>query len=494
MATSNGASNYATVLGGHQTGSGMVVTPETALKISTVWACVGLLADCVAMLPLVMYRRLPNGGRERVDNHPLSYPLHTLPNSKQTAIEFRSMMQGHLMLRGNAYARIVPGPRGPVDELIPIHPDRVTIEALPDGGARYRVAGDRVYNDEDILHVKGLSLDGVRGLSFVEHARETIGLSLAGERSRAKFFGNGSRVMGVLKTPGKLSKDGGARIKASWEAAQSGVENSFRTAVLEEGLEWQDIGLNYKDAQFIEGSEFTAEDIARWLRVPPHMIGLTSKATSWGSGIEQMGIGFVTYTLMPWLIRWTQAISRDLIIAPQLYFAEFITDALLRGDTLSRYNAYSIARSIGVLNANDIRKLENMNPRTDPGGDRYLDTPVGGSPPLPSTGSGNGSPTGAHYEQLLYQSAARVVRKEIAFLTKLNSRLPEQSTEWLKAAMEFYGTHAAFVAQTLQIDPALADEYTAKRVTELSEIGAGEMATWEQYGAADLVGMVLHDK
>src|SRR3990167_1687022 len=193
---------------GPASATGMSVTPDTALKVSTIWACVGLLADCVAMLPAIVYQRLANVGRERAESHPLYTLLHDQPNSQQTAFEFKSMMQGHVLLRGNSYARILPGPRGPADQLIPLHPDKVRLEELPDGRLRYKVREadgvERPYNDEDILHLRGLSLDGKQGLSFVSYARETIGLSLATERSRARFFGNGSRRAGGVKVRGKL--------------------------------------------------------------------------------------------------------------------------------------------------------------------------------------------------------------------------------------------------------------------------------------------------
>ena len=482
--------------GGAPSATGMSVTPETALKVSTVWACIGLLADCVAMLPAIVYQRLPDGGRERAEGHPLYTLLHDLPNSQQTAFEFKNMMQGHLLLRGNAYARILPGPRGPADQLIPLHPDKVRVEELPDGRLRYKVREadgvERPYTDEDILHLRGLSADGKVGLSFVSYARETIGLSLATERSRGKFFGNGSRVMGVLKTPGKLSSDAGKRVKASWDEAQSGVENSFRTAVLEEGLEWQAIGLNYKDAQFIEGAEFTAEDICRWLRVPPHMVGLTSKATSWGSGIEQMSLGFVTYTLMPWLIRWQQAISRDLIIATQKYYVEFLVDALLRSDLKSRYDAYAIARNWGWLSVNDIRRRENENPIPD--GDIYLQplnmveagSPT--NPPVITEGlEGQGGARGAHYEQLLYEAAGRIIRKEIAALSKA-----ERKGALLETAETFYADHAEFVAQTIHIPVELADRYVAEQIAEMKLKKAASWSDWESRRVADLVALAMH--
>jgi HK97 family phage portal protein len=355
--------------------SGMSVSPETALRISAVWACVGLLAETIASLPFVMFKRLADGGRERDPSHALYRLLHNQPNAWQTAFEFREMLTAHALLRGNGYAEIVPGVSGAVEQLIPNHPDRVRVEDLPGGGFRYQVkqgdGSERPVNAEDMFHLRGLSLDGVTGLSVVAYARESMGLSLAAERYGARFFGNDTRPGGILKKEGKLSPEAAKRLKDTWESAHAGVGNSHRVAVLEEGLEWQQIGMAPEDAQFLQTREFQAEDVARWFRVPPHMIGLTSKATSWGSGIEQLSMAFVTYTLLPWLQRWQQCVSRDLITKPDEHFAEFVVDGLLRGDTKSRYGAYAVGRQWGWLSVNDIRRLENMNPIGE-SGDQYL--------------------------------------------------------------------------------------------------------------------------
>jgi HK97 family phage portal protein len=290
--------------------------------------------------------------------------LHDQPNEQQTAMEFKDMLTGHVLLRGNGYAQILPGPRGPVDQLIPIHPDRVTVEKLPSGRLRYQVIQDdgekRPFNQEDIFHLRGPSKDGITGMDIITYAADSFGLTLAAERYGGRFFRNDSKPGGVLRTEKTLSDGAARRLKTSWEAAHTG-SNQHRVAILEEGLEWQQIGISPEQAQFLGTREFQAEDVCRWFRVPPHMVGLTSKATSWGSGIESMGIGFVTYTLMPWLTRWKQTISKDLIIAPETYFADFIVDGLYRGDIETRYNAYAIGRQWGWLNVNDIRRFENMN-------------------------------------------------------------------------------------------------------------------------------------
>lgn len=449
-----------------QSVAGVRVDADTALKISTVWACRALLAETIASLPLVVFRSLPDGGRERARNNPLYAVLHDQPNGTQTAAEFREMMTGHVVMTGNAFAQIKPGPRGAVDQLEPIHPERIprtNVERLPNGRLRYKVkqddGGTRIFNQDDIFHLRGPSKDGIWGMSVIDYAIDSFGLTMAAERYGGRFFRNDSRPGGALRTPNKLSKEAAVRLKAGWEAAHTSG-NQHRVAVLEEGLEWQQIGISPEEAQFLESREFQAEDVCRWFRVPPHMVGLTSKATSWGSGIEQMSLGFVTYTLLPWLTRWTQSISRDLILAPQTYFAEFVLEGLLRGEIGSRYNAYAIARQWGWMSVNEIRQRENMNPIDD--GDVYLqpmNMSPAGEPPMakaPSLALPQGEREfSAHYRLLAEEAAGRLVRKEKAAVTRIYERGVDVETN----VNEFYRNHVDLVAQTMRMPLALAERY-----------------------------------
>ncbi len=475
--------------------SGVRVDAETALKISTVWACVGLISETIASLPLVMYRYRGDDGRERARNNPLYSILHDRPNEQQTAAEFREMMTGHVLLRGNAYAQIVPGPRGPVDQLIPIHPDRIppeNVEKLPNGRLRYQVRQDdgtkRAFNQEDIFHLRGPSKDGVTGMSIIEYAKDSFGLSLAAERYGGRFFRNDSRPGGVLKTPNKLSKGAADRLKSGWVTAHT-VTNQHSVAVLEEGLEWQQVGVNPDEAQFLETREFNAEDVCRWFRVPPHMVGLTSKATSWGSGIEEMGIGFVTYTMMPWLTRWQQTISRDLILAPDTYFAAFVVEGLLRGDIGKRYTAYATGRQWGWLSVNDVRRFENMNPVEN--GDIYLQpmnmTEAGWEAPI--TPAEAPTSTNGHYILLAEEAAGRVVRKEIAAMSKAAQRVNGDREVWATAVLDFYSEHAHFVAQTMRIPLPAAVAYVEAGQRELLIDGPEAMADWQPRRVMALAAM-----
>ncbi len=476
------------MLAASSTASGASVNPTSALKISTVWACVRLISETIASLPVHVYQRLSDGGRQRATNHPLYDLLHSQPNEAQTAFEFFEMMTGHVLLRGNAYARIVPGARGFADQLIPMHPDDVAPEKVPGTNKlRYRVSGfSSPFNDDQMLHLRGLSSDGQVGLDPITYARESFGLTMAGEKYGARFFGNNSIPGGILTTEKPIKPEAAKRLKGEWEATQAGA-NNHRVAVLEGGLKWQAIGVDPRNAQFLELREFQSEDVCRWFRVPPHMVGLTSKATSWGSGIEQMSIGFVTYTLVPWLTRWAQAISRDLILAPNTYFVEFMVDALLRGDLKSRYEAYAIGRNWGWLSSNDVRRKENENPID--GGDDYM-TPlnmsvVGAPAPAPAAAA-NGQQVSAHYQSLLREAAARIVRKEIAALGKA----AKKGGDFAAAAGEFYADHADFVAQTLRIDAPAAEQYVARQLAELAERGPEAMADWDARKVDELLEVV----
>ena len=464
--------------------AGVRVDSDTARKISTVWACVGLLSETIASLPLVVYRMTgSNDDRERARNHPLYSILHDQPNQWQTAAEFREMMTAHMLLRGNGYAEVRAGPRGPVDQLIPIHPDRIppqNVEKLPNGRLRYQVRQDdgskRPINQEDMFHLRGPSQDGIVGMDVIDYARDSMGLTLAAERYGGRFFRNDSRPGGVLQTDNTLSKEAASRVKTTWEQAHTGG-NQHRVAVLEQGLKWQPVGIPPDQAQFLETREFQAEDVCRWFRVPPHMVGLTSKATSWGSGIEQMSIAFVMYTLAPWLTRWRQTISRDLILAPETYFADFIIEGLLRGDFESRYRGYAIGRQWGWLTVNEIRRLENMNSVEN--GDIFLQ-------PLNMVEAGEEVAQGGHYRLLAEEAAGRIVRKEIAALSRAAQRSGEDRDAWERAVVDFYGNHAAFVAQVMRISVERAAAWVADGRRELLAHGPETMNDWDTRRVAEL--------
>lgn len=509
--------------------SGQRIDADTALKISTVYACVGLVSETVAALPLVIYRWIENNeGRERARNNPLYDLLRWQANVTQTAMEFKEAMTAHAMLRGSGYAEIVPGARGFADQLVPIHPDRVTKERLTNGRFRYQVrndnnGGSRPFNQDDIFEVGGLSLDGgLTTVSVIKHAKESMGLALSTEAYGSRFFRNDSRPGGVLETAGRIKDDKALmRLKSSWEAAHAGG-NQHRVAILEDGITWKQMSIAPEEAQFLQTRTFQAEDICRWFRVPPHMVGLTDKTTSWGSGIEQMGIGFLTYTLQPWLTRWSQSIRRDLIIADKTYFADFITEALLRGDIATRYDAYSIARQWGWMSVDDVRARENMNPLPNGSGKIYL-TPMNmdqagaasagsANAATTSTGSvsamdsrlrgndsvsdgmdsrvgGNDSESNGHYRLLAEEAAGRLVRKEQAALTRFGKNF--SGNAWETAVSDFYAAHVELVAQTMRVSLETAVSYCDSQADSVIHNGVEAGDPFWPHRAADLAAMAV---
>ena len=353
------------------TAAGVAVNEGNALSLSAVFACVRVLSESVASLPLLTYERTA-AGKHRAHAHPLYELLKEQPNPEMTAFELRETLIAHVCTWGNAYCEIDWTSSGQVRALWPLRPDRVTV---------LRVGGELVYDVEipgegikrlprwRIHHLRGMG-NGVVGYSPVRLHAETLGYSFATKTYGARFFGNGARPGVVLQHPGQLSQPAYERMLDSWSAAHEGLENAHRTRILEEGMTIETIGVPPEEAQFLETQKFQVVDIARIFRMQPHMIQALDNATF--SNIEHQAIEFVTHTLRPWLVRSEQALQRDLLVGDERerYFIEYLVDGLLRGDVASRYTAYQVGRQGGWLSVNDVRELENLNPID--GGDVYL--------------------------------------------------------------------------------------------------------------------------
>ena len=364
------------------------------MRVAAVYACVRIISGAVATLPLHVKRRVDARTREDASDAPVWQLLRRRPNRWQTPAQFRRMLQAHLLLRGNAYAMIVRS-RGSVQALIPLHPDRVEVAQGDDLALSFlytRPDGRRLrLRQDEVMHLVGLTLDGVRGVSPIAYARETIGLALAMEDHGATTFRNGARVSGVLKHPQRLGPEAVANLKAGLEAFRAGGDQEGKNLILEEGMDYARIAMTAEDAQWIESRKFSRSDIAMFFGVPPHMIGDTEKSTSWGTGIEQQSIGFVAYTLEDHLTMWEETIDRDLIGADDLLYARFNRAALVKGDIKARWEAYVKGLQWGVWSPNEIRALEDQNPRD--GGDVYYPPPnmsaateaAGGDPVTPGS-------------------------------------------------------------------------------------------------------------
>jgi len=363
--------NYSFFFG--STSSGKVVNERTAIQTTAVYACVRVLAEAIAALPLHTYKYTDNG-KEKALDHNLYHILHNEPNPEMTSFVFRETLMGHLLLYGNAYAQIIRDGRGKVIALYPLLPDKMIVDRTEKGNLIYQYNKEGLIfqlRSEEVLHIPGLGFDGLVGYSPIAMAKNAIGMAIATEEYGAKFFSNGANPGGVLEHPGVVKDP--ARIRESWNSVYQGSGNAHKVAVLEEGMKFQSIGIPPEQAQFLETRKFQLNEIARIFRVPPHMIGDLEKSSF--SNIEQQSLEFVMYTLDPWVVRWEQAINRALLstLEKKEYFIKFNVNGLLRGDYQSRMAGYAVARQNGWLSADDIRELEDMNKLPNgSGGDKYL--------------------------------------------------------------------------------------------------------------------------
>ena len=366
-----------------RTTSGKPVNERTAMQTTAVYACVRILAEAVASLPLHVYEYQDDGGKKLVHDHPLYYLLHDEPNPEMTSFVFRETLMSHLLIWGNAYAQIIRDGAGRVLGLYPLLPDKMDVQRDDRGNIYYvysrnsdenpmfKEYGDIRLKAEDVLHIPGLGFDGLIGYSPIAMAKNAVGMTLACEEYGASFFANGANPGGVLEHPGVLKDP--SKVRESWNSVYRGVSNAHKIAVLEEGMKYQQIGIPPEEAQFLETRKFQINEIARLYRIPPHMVGDLDKSSF--SNIEQQSLEFVKYTLDPWVIRWEQSLQRSLLLPGEKgkYFIKLNVDGLLRGDYQSRMNGYAVGRQNGWFSANDIREMENMNPIPDEeGGNLYL--------------------------------------------------------------------------------------------------------------------------
>lgn len=364
---------------GSSTTSGAHVTPESAMRVATVFACVRIRAGAVKNLPLDIKRRVSDEVREDASDHYLWDIFKRRPNRWQTPAEFKQMLETHVQMRGNGYAMKVVS-RGRVLELIPMAASRVTVRQLDDLSLAYKYVrtdgGEVVLPQSEVLHLRGLTLDGIVGVSPITYAREAIGLAMQTEKHGASLFKNGAIPGLMLEHPNAIGPAAVESLKQSLEEYR-GAENAHKSLVLEEGMKANtQVGMTNEDAQFLDTRKFQRSDIAMFFGVPPHMIGDTEKQTSWGTGIEQQRDGFLTFTLEDSLTMWEEAIARDLLPATERQiYARFNRNAFLRGDIKTRWDSYTKARQWGILNPDEVRALEDMNPRGDEGGKEYAVPP-----------------------------------------------------------------------------------------------------------------------
>ncbi|HSW62261.1 MAG TPA: phage portal protein [Dissulfurispiraceae bacterium] len=473
--------------------SGVSVNEKTAMQNIAVFACIRILSETPASLPLLVYRRLPGGGKERATGHPTYPVLHDMANPEMTAMTLRETVQGHAVGWGNGYAYIVRED-GWATELWPLLPDK-TCPVRVNGEIVYRVTlptgEQRTLSPLDVLHVPGFGFDGLQGYSPIRLAKEAIGLGLAAEEFGARFFGQGTNLGGVVEHPGKLGPQAHENLKSSLSQSYQGLGRSHLLMVLEEGMKYQKIGVDPDSAQFLETRKFEVTEIARLFRVPPHMIADLDKATF--SNIEHQAIEFVVHTLRPWLVRWEQAINYKLFSPRERkeYFAEHLVDGLLRGDSKNRAEALSTLRQNGIINADEWREIENMNPQEGGTGKIYLvnaamvsvaasaqtePTPQGQARSIETRAEDSGAYARVRlakaFNLAFIDAGQRIVRREKADIIKsglktLEERSIDRFERWLE---DFYRNAPEWISKIMR---PLAHSYAESvHVLAADEIGA----------------------
>ncbi len=348
--------------------TGVQVSEDNALTFSAVYAAVRIISETIASIPLNVYKA---DGETRVKaiGHPIQKLLAEQPNSVSSTFTFRECMAANLVLHGNSYAKIEMNGAGRPVSLTPLNPLLVEVKIV-DGEKVYIFDKKHTYLDYEVLHFVGLSFNGLTGKSPITVAREAVAIGLAAQEYGARFYSNGANTGGVITAPGRLDNEIIKRLKASWNRAQAGNANSHSTAILEEGMKYEKIGLDPEAAQFLQSRKFQVNEIARIFRIPPsYLADLENSSTR--ANVEQQSIVFVRDCLQPYVRRMEVELNRKLFREDESnYYAYFTLEGLMRGDQKARYEAYATARQWGWLSVNDIRDLENLNPVE--GGDVYL--------------------------------------------------------------------------------------------------------------------------
>jgi HK97 family phage portal protein len=364
------------MINGRQSATGLSVTPNSANSLVAYFAGKRLIAETVGQLPLIEYKRLDPRGKERATNRILYSLLHDAPNPEMDAMSFKESRTENAVGWGNAFAEIERDDQGVPVALWPLQVDKMQVGR--DQYTKQLIYAYRLPNGQTVIlpayrvwHLKGFSPDGIIGYDTVYLMREAIGMGLALEEYGSRFFGNNAAPGGVLEHPNKLSKESQDNLRKSWNEMHQGLTNAHRLAILEEGMKFHSTSIPNDNAQFLESQKFTVVQMARMLNLPPHMLADLDRATF--SNIEQQYTGFVVYSMMPWFRRWEGTCNFKLLtpFERNVFFFEFLVDALLRGDSASRAAFYKELFYLGALSPNDIREKENMNPIPDEGADQY---------------------------------------------------------------------------------------------------------------------------
>ena len=520
---------YTSSMGGAFSQSGMRVTPELALTLSAVWFGATFLARNLGSLPCEVMQHAGPNQKQIAPTHALFPIVNLRPNQTQDAFQWVEQGIGHLALRGNWYSRIFPGARGFVDQLVPMHPDLVRAGRLPSGRLQYtlrNLQGDAptVLTQDEVFHVRGYSTDGVTGLSMIAYGANSLGVAIAQDTFTGRFFKQGvSAAMGV-EHPGILGEEGGKNLRASINAYLTGLENAGGILILEEGAKLNKIGVSPEDAQLLGMKDHSIREVARWFGLPSYLFSDMGKPPTYASSV-QFAEDLVRYTFRPLARRIEMAMRTQLLLQPDLYSAEFNMSELLRGDIAARAAFYHLAVLDGWMSRNEARERENMNP--EDGLDDFwepLNVRDANEPPPPPQGpppADDGTEASAYARiraldtgrrprtagevlnhrggdvratratVLALEMAGRVVRKEIAAVTKGakdHASNPEGWSAWLKT---FYADHAGFVAESLHLPLTLTREYAARQGLRLAQDGIGALDDFEATVVPELATLAL---
>jgi HK97 family phage portal protein len=494
--------------------SGMRVSGDAAMRLGAVYRCVDVLAKTFAVLPFGLYQPSEDGSRGKLQRkHWLYRLLAKRPNRFQNPFEWRQMCMGHVALRGNAYNRIYSNMRGEVTDLIPQHPDRVTTESLSNGDYRYRIKQSR---GEDIVlprgqmwHMRGLSSDGITGISPLAFARDAIGTGLAAQEYGALYFKNaGAPTGGWIELPGKFGTQADReQFKEEWQGARTG-EGRHKTPVLESGMKFHEIGIKNDEAQFLETRKFSVTDICRFFGVPPHLAYDLDRSTN--NNIEQQSLEFVVYTMTPVAESWEASIEYEFLMDEDGLDPEFDMQRLLRADQKSRGEFYKTMFNLGAYSPNDIRIREgddpvaggeqrfvpvnmtvlkpNMQPSTAnklPAPDPDAGDGAADDDNTPADGGGAGGPKPVRGRLVLVAMAAaeRVARREAAVIQRAYKAGPD-------ALFAAYAAHAKFVAEALGVELAAASEYCERRRAAIR--GDDDLSDFETVARCQLERLALY--
>lgn len=477
--------------------AGEFVSPPSAMRLSAYFAGIRNVSEDLAKLPLMVYKDIGRG-REKAKDHPLWRLLHDEPNAEMTSMAFRETMNHWALGWGNGYAEIERLGRGQPVALWPIHPGRVVPRRIEDVLFYDVWSSDTgkwvLFPAADIFHLHGLGGDGACGYSVFRFACDSIGRAIAVQKAAGALFRNGLNVSGVLEHPGKLGDKAMRNLRESMAENHASASNAYKPIILEEGMKYTKMSIPPEEAQMLETSEFTVEDIARWFRIPPHKLGHYKRAQGW-STLEATNTDYVIDTLMSWATRWEQEIARKLFApADRAHYARHEFKGLMRGDSSARSAYYTARFNNGTLSVNDIRELEDENP-IGPEGDVYfvpqnvrpiqqaiqepeapepakqpinaVDEPMSGDDSKPGGGTVDGpgadsnqaashviEPTALPvslqaFEPLIEDAAERIVNAEMRELQKRADKADDDRERFSRWVHKFYEGHRAYVSKAL---------------------------------------------